>query len=257
MKRNPPTTTSRFQRTSDAAAMKPLALELNDRGVSLARDGHVLASAASAVFDGSTSEPAGMNAWRALRRHPTATSTRHMGAILSEASTSPRAAALVAAELSHLLAANPAHADERVWIAVPARVDVSGLSTLLGIARGLALPVDGFVDSAAVTVAALGADRNALVLELGLHHAAATAVDGGSQARRRRAITSTQGGLIELYEAWLDFISTAMVKRTRFDPLHNAETEQQLFDALPALTSEAAATGATTAASAAVSLAGR
>jgi hypothetical protein len=39
-----------------------------------------------------------------------------------------------------------------------------------------------------------------------------------------------------------------MVKRTRFDPLHDATTEQQLFDAIPRLTREAAATGTTTAA---------
>ncbi len=86
------------------------------------------------------------------------------------------------------------------------------------------------------------------MLELGLHHAGVTAVDGGAQARRRRAVTSGLGGLVELYEAWLTFISTAMVKRTRFDPFTNADTEQQLFDALPALTREAAETGSTTAA---------
>ncbi len=39
-----------------------------------------------------------------------------------------------------------------------------------------------------------------------------------------------------------------MVKRTRFDPFTNADTEQQLFDALPALTREAAESGSTTAA---------
>jgi hypothetical protein len=99
-----------------------------------------------------------------------------------------------------------------------------------------------------VTVASLGTSRNVLVLELGLHHAAVTSVDGGTQARRRRAVSSELGGLVELYEAWLTFISTAMVKRTRFDPFTNADTEQQLFDALPALTRQAAETGGTTAA---------
>jgi hypothetical protein len=61
-------------------------------------------------------------------------------------------------------------------------------------------------------------------------------------------VISDVGGLVELYDAWLTFISTAMVKRTRFDPFTNAETEQQLFDALPALTRQAAETGSTTAA---------
>jgi hypothetical protein len=119
---------------------------------------------------------------------------------------------------------------------------------MLGVGQNVGLRIDGFVDAAAVTVASVGTSRSALVLELGLHHAGVTAVDGGTQARRRRSVTSDLGGLVELYEAWLTFISTAMVKRTRFDPFTNADTEQQLFDALPALTREAAETGSTTAA---------
>jgi hypothetical protein len=38
-----------------------------------------------------------------------------------------------------------------------------------------------------------------------------------------------------------------MVKRTRFDPLHDAATEQQLFDAMSTLTHEVASSGNTTA----------
>jgi hypothetical protein len=112
----------------------------------------------------------------------------------------------------------------------------------------MGLPVDGFVDSAAVTTAALGSERNAIVLELGLHYSAATAVDcEGAQARRRRTILTERGGLIELYQAWLDLVSTTMVKRTRFDPLHDAATEQQVFAAIPTLSLEAARTGNATA----------
>jgi hypothetical protein len=162
------------------------------------------------------------------------------------ATSASRAAALFASEVSRRLASTPAEG-ERAWIAVPARVDPRGLGTVLDIARGLGLPVDGFVDAAAATVAALAPDRNALVVEVGLHHLAATAVDSEGQARRRRSVLGARGGLIELYDAWLDLISTAMVKRTRFDPLHNAETEQQIFDALPELTREVSATGGTTA----------
>ena len=236
--------------------MKPFVIELNDRAVALARDGQVLVSAPSAVFDGSGVDAAGAgapgkNAWHALRRQPRSTSSRHLSAMLGQSTagaSSARTFALVAAELSQHLAAHPPREDERVWIAVPMRADAEGLGAMLGIAQNVGLKVEGFVDAAAVTVASLHTSRNALVLELGLHHAAVTAVDGGAQARRRRAVVSDLGGLVELYEAWLTFISTAMVKRTRFDPFTNADTEQQLFDALPALTRQAAESGSTTAA---------
>jgi len=81
--------------------------------------------------------------------------------------------------------------------------------------------------------AALGPEQNAIVLELGLHHAAATAVDcEGAQARRRRTVLTERGGLIELYQVWLDLVSTTMVKRTRFRSLADAVTEQQVFEAI-------------------------
>ena len=236
--------------------MKPFVIELNDRAVALAREGEVLVSAPSAVFDGSGADGAGAgapgkNAWHALRRQPRSTSSRHLSAMIGQSTagaSSARTSALVAAELSQHLSQHPPRASERVWVAVPVRADADGLGSVLGISQALGLAIDGFVDAAAVTVAGLGIGRTALVLELGLHHAAITAVDSGAQARRRRAVVSDLGGLVELYEAWLTFISTAMVKRTRFDPFTNADTEQQLFDALPALTRQAAQAGGTTAA---------
>jgi hypothetical protein len=155
---------------------------------------------------------------------------------------------LVAAELQARLADQPIRDGERIWIATPAQAQPTGLEALLGIARRLRLPIDGFIDSAAATTAALESERNTIVLELGLHHAAATAVDcEGSQARRRRSVLTERGGFIELYQVWLDLITTTMVKRTRFDPLHDAATEQQLFDAIPSLTREVASAGNTVA----------
>jgi len=119
----------------------------------------------------------------------------------------------------------------------------------LGVARQLALPVDGFVDAAVVSAAALGGSGAAIVIELGLHHVAATLIerDGGPTCRRR-SLVSPRGGLSQLYQAWLDLINTAMVRQTRFDALHDATTEQQLFEALPALARDALASGVATAA---------
>lgn len=237
--------------------MTLFAIELDDRAVSVAREGRVLASAPSAVFDGTGDaggrggtggQSAGSNAWRELRSRPRAISTRHLSAVLSQRAPSARADALLEAELKTRLAEQPVAEGERIWIVTPAQADAAGSTALLGITRRMGLPVDGFVDSATVTSAALGSERNTIVLELGLHHAAATAVDcEGSQARRRRTVLTDRGGLIELYQVWLDLVSSTMVKRTRFDPLHDAATEQQLFAAIPALALEAARAGSTTA----------
>jgi hypothetical protein len=228
--------------------MSVFAIGLDDRAASMARDGRVLTSAPSAIFDGTAGGLAGTNAWRELRSRPRAISTRHLSAVLTQRASSARSEALLEAELRARLAEQPIAARERMWIVTPAQAEAAGLTALLGITRRMGLPVDGFVDSAAVTTAALGSERNAIVLELGLHHAAATAVDcEGAQARRRRTVVTERGGLIELYQVWLDLVSTTMVKRTRFDPLHDAATEQQVFESIATLSLDAARTGSATA----------
>ncbi len=224
--------------------MRPFAIELDDRAVSFAREGRVLSSAPSAVWDGSSGELPGANAWSGLRRHPTAASTRHLGSLLSQSVAADRTVALVAAELVRRLASQAPTPEERVWMAVPAHASTQGLSAMLAIARHLSLPVDGFVDSAVAAVAALGLERNAIVLEVGLHHAAATYIDReGAQVRRRRTAMTERGGLMSFYQGWLELVSTTMVKRTRFDPLHDATTEQLLFDSLAGWAREAADQG--------------
>jgi hypothetical protein len=177
--------------------MTPFAIELDGRTISAARDGRVLHSVPMAG-KGPASQP-------------------------------------LSSELLRNLAGHGPGDGESVWIATSARYDASDLGALLDAARVSGLAVSGFVDAAAVSVSALPLERDALVLEIGVQHVAVTAVELGAQARRRRSIVSTRGGLFDLNEAWLRLISTAMVKRTRFDPLMNAATEQQLRAALPGM----------------------
>jgi hypothetical protein len=58
---------------------------------------------------------------------------------------------------------------------------------------------------------------------------------------------SERGGLMSFYQGWLELVSTTMVKRTRFDPLHDAAPEQQLFDSLARWAREAADHGSASA----------
>ena len=117
--------------------MTVFAIELNDRTVSLARGGHVLSSAPSAVFNGNGTSPAGANAWRELRSQPMATSSRHLGAVLTQRIPSARAEMLLAAELKARMAEQPIRDGERIWIATPAQAESTGLEALLGIVRRL------------------------------------------------------------------------------------------------------------------------
>jgi len=228
--------------------MQHLVLELDDRAVATATGGRVLSSAPAAVFDGTAGTTVGANAWRELRIHPRAISTRHLSSVLTQRGTSARAEEVLEAGLKTRLAGLQIAEGQRMWIVAPAHAEAAGLTALLGITRRMDLPVDGFVDAATATTAGLASKQSTIVLELGLHHAAATSVEcSASQARRRQAVQTDRGGLIELYQVWLDLVSTTMVKRTRFDPLYDAATEQHVFDSIPALAMEAGRTGSTTA----------
>jgi hypothetical protein len=223
--------------------VKPLVIELDDRALCLARAGAVVACAPAVMFDGGQE----LDAWHALRSHPTATSSRHLQSLLTQPDVSEKTIALVTADLARRLAIK--QPGERLWAVTPAIADARGLGNLLAVLQELAGDVDGFFDAATATTAALGIERSAIVLELGLHHSAATFVEvSAGMSRRRRSVRTERGGLLELYQSWVEFIGAAMVKRTRFDPLHDAQTEQQLFDAVPTLLREVESGGAATAA---------
>jgi hypothetical protein len=223
-----------------------IALQIEDRTFAVARDGAVLHSSPAVAFDGAGTEPVGTDAWTLQRRVPTHVSTRHLHELATATELSERALAVTAAEFARRV---PPHLQENesVWASVSALFAPPGLAAVLAVARQRGVRIAGFIDSATATVAALAPGRPSFVLEIGLHHVAVTAVEASASARRRRAVVSTRGGLVELYESWLNLIGSAMVKRTRYDPLHDAATEQQLFDALPKLAGEANETGGTTA----------
>src|ERR1700739_3010671 len=181
--------------------MKPFAIEPDDRAFALARDGVVLESSPSAVSDGSNGALPGAGAWHSVRRVPTTTSTHHTGSVLREAQPSPHALSLLASELARRLAAHPPQIGERVWIAAPAGAGRYGLGSLLAVARQLALEGAGLGGAAGGSVAAPGGTVTAILIALGLHHAAATLVErDGGPACRRRSLLSEHGGLLGLYQ---------------------------------------------------------
>jgi hypothetical protein len=139
-----------------------------------------------------------------------------------------------------------AASDAALQVAVPSIYDAPALARVLAVLRAARLPVAGFVDAAALSAAALALQGPVIALEIGLHHVAATRVDGGpAECRRRGALVRNRAGLATLQDAWMRLIGEAMVLRTRFDPLHDAASEQQLYDLLPQIVARAAQAGST------------
>ena len=122
---------------------------------------------------------------------------------------------------------------EGVLLAVPGSFLTWQLGLVLGIARSAGLPVSGLIDSALASAAGHSSSGRVLHLEILLHRFVWTEMDGSSGLIRLRVEESGAVGLSSLHDAWAKLIADQFVRSTRFDPMHNATSEQALYDSLP------------------------
>ena len=216
--------------------MATIGLELVDAGLIAVRDGvRVAASPGVALID-PEALLVGESAAAAMRLRPVLAADRFWSDIAADAmvQSAPTAisyADLAYAHLSQLWNAI-ARPDDEIVLVVPGTMQLPQLGLVLGIARSIAMPVAGIVDSAVAACADLAARASVLHLDIHLHKAALTEMQGATLLRRVRMEVTARAGLKVLHAAWAQLVSEAMVRRTRFDPLHRATTEQQLHERL-------------------------
>jgi hypothetical protein len=214
-----------------------LALEINDAGLILACDGQVVAEEPGCAMLDGLEPQTGAAALRRARLQPLFAETRHW----QELGTAPLPRAMPAAatyaDVAHAqlvqLARAAGDAGGEALYAVPAWYTREQLAVLLGVAREAGLPAIGLVD-AGLAASALEPVPGFLVhLELTMHRTVVTVLEHAGELRRARYELLPQHGWLALQQAWLDMIAAAFVRKTRFDPLHEAASEQRLWDALP------------------------
>jgi hypothetical protein len=219
--------------------MAYVAIELADAGVLAAR-GETLSAPSPGI---ALLEPAGAIVGRAAvaqaRLKPVYVADRFWADLSRD--PMPRAAARARshADLAHAhlsqLWAEVAEPGDAALFAVPGDIRGSALGLLAGVAGAAGIEVRGWIDAAVAACAALPSSRETVLhIDIGLHEGLLTVLEGESTLRRRRVDVAPRVGLKPLYAAWGQLIAEALVRRTRFDPLHQAATEQQLFDRLPA-----------------------
>jgi hypothetical protein len=224
--------------------MSVLVLELNDAGILARTDASAGAagpppSPGYALVD-SDSILAGTPAAESARLKPKRIHSRFWNELDTSPLPHPFPSGLSAADLAHAHLAS-------IWesarggvtaslLAVPGTASEPQLGLTLGIARACGMPVHGLVDSAlaaAATVEALaGSVRH---LDLQLHRVVATELAAQGGLVRGSVKVSGNTGLAALHDAWARRIAETFVGHTRFDPLHAAATEQELYLALPAV----------------------
>ena len=122
-----------------------------------------------------------------------------------------------------------------VIMAVPAFYDKQQLGLILGIANELSIPVRGFVPLALAASPGARPGKMMLHLDIHMHRLEVTYLKQEEQLSMQDSVTGTDKGLIYLHRKWAEAIAQEFVNSTRFDPLHRAASEQELYDRLPGI----------------------
>ena len=184
----------------------------------------------------------GPDAARRLRLQPLLAQTNYWRSISIEPLTRPsrlvRTAADIAFAQAQALLGSFKSDGEQLLLVIPAGYSREQLSLLLGVINEVGAPIAGLVDAALAACSLEPAPARVLHLELELQQALLTVLDhsgaiqGGGLKRSRYEI-ALRHGVLALQQTWMQFIAEQFVRKTRFDPLHDASTEQRVLDQLP------------------------
>jgi hypothetical protein len=221
-----------------------LALELIDSGLLLARsrgeDGEVLAEVPGfAVLDDDRTRT-GTEAADRVRLKPLLAHTNFWRGVGTEQLTRPSRLVRTTADIAFAQAEAllGQYKGESVLLAVPAGYGREQLALLLGVINETGVTVAGLVDAALAACSLEPAPARLLHLDLELHQAILTVLEytGGERSglKRSRYEIALRNGVLDIQQTLMQFIAETFISKTRFDPLHDAGTEQRLVDSLPA-----------------------
>lgn len=126
------------------------------------------------------------------------------------------------------------YGDELV-MAVPSYYNREHLGLMLGIAQELEIALKGFVPLSLAASTRISPENMLLYLDIDLHRIEVIYLEQGEHLVLRDFASTAEKGLLHLYRKMVDMIGQAFVRSTRFDPLHKADTEQELYDRLPGI----------------------
>lgn len=213
-------------------------LDLNDIALKLWHDDNGVHSPGYVWYDGDDYR-FGTIAQGTSRRTPRAVNTRFWSQLSTQKLAPTLGPARHTADLAHAHLKDihsAAGLPERLLVAAPGSMTREQLSLLLGIMQPLPFSVVGLVHRSSILAAASGLSRG-IHVELQLHQLVVTPFDtrDDDHVEVGESQILPGQGLLALQDQLATAIARLFVAQTRFDPLRNADTEQALYDNLPAL----------------------
>jgi hypothetical protein len=215
-------------------------LELNDADLTLYQDNTVLHRSPGVALVLNGDVHFGEEALRLSRIHPRQTNQHYFTRLNADPLAVPGTRARNHADLVylHLKTFKPLIDAEggAVLLAVPGILSPDQLGVLLGVLQEVGIRVTGFVDAAVAALSTQPVPPQAYHLDVMLQRAVVTTIDAGENLGTAGTVGKTAAqevpecGLNRLLDAWINIVADRFVRETRFDPLHAAATEQQLFN---------------------------
>ncbi len=135
-------------------------------------------------------------------------------------------------QLQHL--AELGEIDKEVIFAVPANFNRQQLAILLGLAQQTPFTPVGVVDSALAAALAIANADNIVYVDMQLHQVVLTWLKTQGELLVRDSVVQIPGvGRENFMDQMMQLATGLFIQQCRFNPQHNAESEQQLYNMLP------------------------
>ena len=122
---------------------------------------------------------------------------------------------------------------QQVILAVPGSFTREQLGLLLGLAKALPFDAVGLVDSAVAAVSTQPPQGAALHLDIQQHQSLITRIGNHSELHSSGVEVISNLGMKQLLDHWAHHVADQFIRQYRYDPLHTADGEQQLYNQLP------------------------
>ena len=212
-------------------------IELNDSEIRVARDARIILRSPGFAVVNKTGLHVGEEALLKAYLNPLETFNRYwhklnLDALPASTTHFRHHADLVHAHLLklHEQAGKP----DEVIFSVPGSYSEEQLSMLLGIAAACPFTAVGLIDTAVAAAATVAASGEYQHIDMYLHQTVITRLTVDENVVRSGVESIDETGLNKLHTLVAGLIADLFIQQSRFDPLHNAETEQALYNQLPA-----------------------
>ncbi|MGI9263731.1 MAG: FHA domain-containing protein [Gammaproteobacteria bacterium] len=217
--------------------MTVLAIEINDSGIRTARDGNWQQVGPGLALLDPDRPLIGEEARAQARLRPRRLQNRFwqdlnlqpLSRVMPYAGNN---ADLACAQLKAIWDEQGSAAVEAVIFLVPGFFTSEALGLLLGVAEDCDMPVRGVIDTAVAATPELNPGRSLMHLDIHLHSTVLTELIAANGVARGEVQVLDAVGLSVLEQSWMGTTAEAFIRQTRFDPLHDAGTEQILADHL-------------------------